>query len=346
MQTEWTDCLADNPVEDSNLPESSKGIVNLESLAVLHLQGHGAMEFLQGYVTCDMQKLSSTQALFAAICDIKGRAIASLYILEMNEQVCLILHKSVLSLVTKHFQKYLMFSPCELSDLNHEVVVLGRMEGEISPPSNTSEPLSVKQISGAAIISFNDTQNRTMLICEPQYAIHLWSEKHNHLDERYWRLADLKAGRIMVTEDISQKYLPQTLNMSGENTAIDFNKGCYLGQEIIARVEHRGMVKRHLMIFQWQVDPDKKTSPQKPSVNHQSADKPIDSPKFGDELYIASLSPNANDAETTTLLGTVVQTSEIIPGRGWIAAVCKTTVSLEDAARIFVNNIPLIHASF
>ena len=76
--------IKDDKISDSFDPEKNNNLAFLSRLSVLQLRGNGAAEFLQGYLSCDTRKLGPENALFGAMCDIKGRVIASFYLLEIQ----------------------------------------------------------------------------------------------------------------------------------------------------------------------------------------------------------------------------------------------------------------------
>ncbi len=241
-------------VSESIELHKTNNLVFLPGLRVLQLQGPGAAEFLQGYVSCDTKKLNSENPLFGAMCDIKGRVIASFYLIEIDEIPSLLTHSDTVEKVLDHLEKYLVFSKCKIVDVSNTCVILGRIQ--TSPMGPHPRKLHISNQPGFIRLSLDKDAQRQILICEPEKAQQLWSTADAHPGEHVWHLADLYSGIILPDLGSSGLHLPQSLNMTAANEAIDFNKGCYLGQEIIARVEHRGAVKRHLAIYAWQAGPD------------------------------------------------------------------------------------------
>ena len=249
MHALWSNYISSNTPDfsDSFDAEANNNLVLLPKFGVLQLHGEKTADFLQGYLTCNTAKLSSSRALFGAMCDIKGRVIANFYLLEIQGVPSFVVRTSVMEHVKSHLERYLVFSKCQLRNVSDEFVILGRIRAARQTP--LANQLQVAGLPGKIELEVDD--RRQLLLCTPETAIELWSAADVHLNDRAWELADLRAGIIMIGSDFTGQHLPQSLNMTGENGSVDFNKGCYLGQEIIARVEHRGSLKRRLSLFSW-----------------------------------------------------------------------------------------------
>jgi len=308
----WTDYLNSNTeaYPDSFAAGVNDNLVLLPTLGVLQLQGDGAAEFLQGYVTCDTIKLAPRKALFGAMCDIKGRVIASFYLLEIQGTVSFVMPSSIINAVILHLEKYLVFSRCSLRILSDDVVVLGRMRS--APVKSQPRELRCRTTPDITTLDLDTDSERQILICTPNTAISLWSAADAHIEAGVWRLADLHSGIMLVGEEVTGVHLPKALNMTAENEAVDFNKGCYLGQEIIARVEHRGALKRRLVIFRW---------------NSKSNEHPVK----GDAITDSS----------GKSLGQVVQSVEKATGEGLLAGVIRWADNEAAADKFYADKAAL-----
>ena len=181
-------------------------------LAHTTLSGPNLRSFLQGYITCDLDDLHPGTAMPMAITEIKGRVVANGWVFEEQEKVCLLIHASVVDIVHQHLLPYMRFARCELSV-------------EPSPfyiTKNLDEDSSVFTIGGEKF-SFTNQQAHA-----------------DDLDQ-----FQIETGFALVTDATSGNFLPQMLNLTAFD-AVSFTKGCYLGQEVVARAQHRGQVKRRL----------------------------------------------------------------------------------------------------
>lgn len=194
--------------------------------AVIALQGEQAWEFLQGYVTCDVMAISSGGGQLAACCNLKGRVISSFYIVNYFNHAFLLHPKETTDITIEHLQKYAVFSQTELVDVSNQWNVYQCMSvSDADAPIRVCLPASSRGIVLSPISS------------------PLSIESASTVD---WQLADIKEGVFLVDKIHSGQYLPQMLDYH-QLGAISFTKGCYLGQEIVARTQHLGKLKRQLI---------------------------------------------------------------------------------------------------
>lgn len=189
MHPIWSDYLQKFPDTPSS-PTLASGLLNLDAFGLLSIQGNAATDFLQGYITCDANKLNSEQALYGAMCDIKGRTLANFYLLQVAQNPCLLLHKSVIPIVSTHLKKYLMFSKCELKDISDELVLLGSINREVAVNKTDEEAikhLSFTHFSSHSTVNISATPSRTLFICEPEQAIKIWAAEATHLPAQTWQ---------------------------------------------------------------------------------------------------------------------------------------------------------------
>ena len=209
------------------------------------LRADGAKEFLQGYLTCNTDNISEDSYLPFALCDIKGRVLANGWATQREDQIFLIVHRSTLFLVRKHLAPYLNFSQCSADGADYSISL------------QRSELSSGAGLFGYEISSFSvfDSQEE-----EPE-------------DDASEAIKELLISRAIpfIEEKASGKYLPQVLKMQ-EIGGLDFEKGCYLGQEVIARVQFKGRTKKSLEKFSWERDIEPPTVGQKYSHSSQNGE--------------------------------------------------------------------------
>lgn len=187
----------------------------LTSLGVIRITGEKASEFLQGQLTCDINELPS----LAAYCNLKGRVLSSMYITKHENQFFCIVHKSIIDLTIQTLNKYGVFSRVEITDISQQWQVYG-----------SDKPSDVD-----IIIPVSD--QRYLQISQQQVT--------PDTPELDWQRLDIEDGIAWITEATAEKFTPHMLNFPLLG-AVSFNKGCYLGQEVVARTEHLGKVKRQI----------------------------------------------------------------------------------------------------
>lgn len=188
-------------------------------LAKLTLAGADAKSFLQGYVTCDLDALAEDAAMPMACCNIKGRVLANGWAAGRDDAVDLFIHASVAEQLAAHLGKYLVFAKCSLDRPAGRFTIAA---GPAGPGAITLRPL-------------------------PWVLAATAGEEAEDALERHC----IDAAIGIVRAPVAERFLPQMLGLV-ELGAVSFTKGCYLGQEVVARAQHRGEVKRRLRRFRWE----------------------------------------------------------------------------------------------
>jgi len=191
-----------------------------QCLTLKSLAGPDAASFLQGYVTCDVESINSETAVPMAFTSLKGRVIANGWMFGSPAEVNFIVHQSVVDALDAHLSKYLVFSKSTIT------------EGE------------------RLIVGFS-TSGSTGTVLEPfDWLVEAFPQNAYSHDQPALLDAAVTQELAIVTKDTADRFLPQMLGLTLFQT-VNFNKGCYLGQEIIARAEHRGVIKRRLRRYSW-----------------------------------------------------------------------------------------------
>jgi len=211
-------------------------VTHLEEFGFLAIRGKDAVSFLQGYTTCDLNNLSPEHSLIGAICNLQGRMVSSFRITSLTDGVLLRLDKGLIDHTTKFLAKYIVFSKAELSDMSESYVCYGAI-GEIpsTPPATVGD-----STLNSGIVTIKVSEKG------PRYEI--WSQEAvtgDDIQGNAWRQAEIEDGYAWVNAQTTEEFIPQMFNYHNIG-GIDFEKGCYLGQEIIARLEYRGKLKRKL----------------------------------------------------------------------------------------------------
>ena len=229
-----------------------KRIYALPHLAVLSVAGSDAAKFLQGQVTCNVHDITDTKSSMAAICNPKGRAIATFLLAKQADTFLLVLPVELLETVKKKLQMYVLRADVKITDSTDELCLLGLFEPEPSIQPNAPEPPQ-NLISVNLPISLE----RKLLIMTVDNAVQFWMEHVNHQGFRKassdeWRYLDITSGMPWLTKETTEEFVPQMLNLD-KLGGISFNKGCYTGQEIVARTHYLGKTKRQMVLAEFQI---------------------------------------------------------------------------------------------
>ena len=198
---------------------------------ILEFNGSDARTVLQGQTTRNFADAAEGSVVEGAFCDLKGRVIADFCaVVASDDRILLRTNGEVATNLSSHLQKYLMFSKTKLSISNMSVWAC-----DSDAPSET-----VVVTEDAVTVQRSDT------------LAEVWTRDNsvpaNALNTDAYRIRRLEQGDARLTAEIIGKYLPQDLNYD-INGRVDFNKGCYTGQEIIARLHFRGEPKRRLRLL-------------------------------------------------------------------------------------------------
>jgi folate-binding protein YgfZ len=205
------------------------------------VSGADSAKFLQGQLTCNVNDLSDSQASIAAFCTAKGRVISSLIIIKIADGFYLLLPASLLEKVLKKLQMYVLRSAVKLVDKRDEWAVYGLQTQE---SANPEEPAFSVNQADFITIKLPSALSRYLMIKPIQSPVTI-----NQVSDDAWRYQDIIDALPWFEFDQSEQYTPQMLNID-QLGGISFTKGCYTGQEIVARTHYLGKAKRSLFAAQ------------------------------------------------------------------------------------------------
>ncbi|WP_221799099.1 YgfZ/GcvT domain-containing protein [Oceanobacter mangrovi] len=205
-----------------------------EAFGLLVIKGPDASKLLQGQFTCNVNSMTNEQWQLGACCTAKGRMVSNFVIARHDDCFYLRLSQSVLPILQKHLAKYAVFYKVNIEASSSPVCLIAR-----PALSGTEQAFEWKEQSatlywpdGLAEYWAFDGQ----LPAEPQ------------LSADDWQQADIKAGRVWVCEATSEHWIPQHVGWDKAG-GVSFNKGCYTGQEVVARVQYLGKAKKQLVLL-------------------------------------------------------------------------------------------------
>ncbi len=217
----------------------------LANRGVLQLVGPDTRTFLQGQTTCDMDTLSAEQSVIGALCTPQGRMVCDFRAVAMNEEDCLLsMHRGICESSAAVFGKYIVFSKSEIVNASEDWVVLAVWGDDL-------ESLSARASAEGALWSQVDESGlRYECHCPAAVASVLeqqLAELASPATEADWLLEEINAGLGHIEPETVEMFIPQMLNYQATGH-ISFSKGCYTGQEVVARMHYRGKLKRPMYI--------------------------------------------------------------------------------------------------
>jgi hypothetical protein len=222
-------------------------------MGALRFSGPDAVGFLQGQVSNDTAPLSRGAPVLAAHSTPQGRVLAILHLLPHSSGILGILPRDVAASTLERLRRFVLRAKVKIEDVSEEIAVVGIHGGAplaaaaLESPDATGylekDGIGVARVRrGAAPASASE---RYWLIGE-QHSIARVTLAHDPvLIERDWRLGDIRDGQPQVYAATSESFVAQMLNLDLIG-GISFSKGCYTGQEIIARTQHLGRIKRRM----------------------------------------------------------------------------------------------------
>ncbi len=244
---------ADAPVETAR----NNFVAPLTHLGLISAAGDDAAHFLHSQLTNDVEHLSAEEARLAGYCSPKGRLLASMLIWKTADGVMLQLPRDIQAPVQKRLQMFVLRAKAKLTDVTQNQVMLG-----LSGPAAASALMTWFPPLPVAIYGKVETEAGTLIrhpnafevpryqwITTEAQTIEAWPTLTKILQPSgatAWRLAEIDGGVPHITAVTQEKFVPQMINFELIG-GVNFKKGCYPGQEIVARSQYLGKLKRRMM---------------------------------------------------------------------------------------------------
>ncbi len=249
-------------MSDSSLPVVNYAL--LDDFALVKASGADAAEFLQNQLTQDIKQVSTEQARLSAWCNAKGRSLASFICwqdAEADDSYYLLLKKDLLDTTLKRLKMFILRNKVVLEEVPSSILALwsSNHELEIAPEKLAQKAnFAVYQHDLQQWIRFPSkaTEQRYLVISRGQQSAEVTT--HQYLPQQsdfewapaaaaYWSALDIMNGVAWVEQANYEAFIPQSINYDAIG-AVSFKKGCFPGQEVVARSHYRGTLKRRSYI--------------------------------------------------------------------------------------------------
>ena len=233
----------DNRRMDSSASNTAlTGIVRLDDWGLIRAVGDDARSFLHGQLTQDMLGLSAGQARLAGYCSAKGRLLASFVVWQRSpSELLLACSADLLAATLKRLSMFVLRARCKLSDASAEIPLHG-IAGAM-PVEATSVPWTRAEHGGADLVRLPDAAG---------VARCLWAGAAPPalpaMSADAWRWLEVQSGVPRIVAASVEQFVPQMVNLELVG-GVNFQKGCYPGQEVVARSQYRGTLKRRAFLF-------------------------------------------------------------------------------------------------
>lgn len=237
---------------------SKNNAIDLIDLGLIRISGKDAKPFLQGQLTCDLEEINAKQSRLGAHCDTKGRIIASFRLFFYQNDYYFLLQQSTLPLLLTSLQKYAVFSKVVLKEVSEDWQKIGLYDPAIKDLLK-EQKLYITKENGVTesnrklSLSIPGPVPRTILLAPASEPISYGDANFERQSINHWHLLDIMAGIPVIYPETSGQFTPHQLNFP-EIGGVSFNKGCYIGQEIIARTHYLGKSKSRLYRVSFQAN--------------------------------------------------------------------------------------------
>src|SRR6266705_4112244 len=240
---------------DLRAARSGSVLTMVDHLGVLQFTGQDAETFLQGQLSCDVAAVGLRSSAYGAYCSPKGRMLANFLLWREEAGLHMALSRDITPSVQKHISKFVLRAKVKVSDASDTIVVAGLAGPKADPALSDVFPDLPKEANEVSrrpdtgtVIKLKD--GRYLLVLMPSSAVALRQRLANVLvpvGAHAWRWLDIRNGVPSVTAATQDQLVPQMANFELLG-GVSFSKGCYTGQEVVARMQHLGKLKRRMFL--------------------------------------------------------------------------------------------------
>lgn len=226
------------------LPELSISL--LDNLGMITMIGDDKKSYLHGQVTCDVVSLEKDQSMLGAHCDAKGKVWSVFRLFHHNDGYAMVQPKSAIEVELKEIKKYAVFSKVTIEESSDVVLGVAGENADAFISTLNADSGDVRTVEGGTAVKV--ASNRWLLALTVEAAQSLVEDSKATLTtHELWTRFDIEAALPYVAADAQNEHIPQALNVQALG-GISFTKGCYTGQETVARAKYRGTNKRAMYI--------------------------------------------------------------------------------------------------
>jgi folate-binding protein YgfZ len=289
-------------------------LFDLSHLGLIAARGADTVNFLQGQLTNDVRELSANHTQLGGHCSQKGRMLAIFRVMRLGETIYLQTPAERLPDIIQRLSRFILRSKVTLTDASDELVRVG-LAGETAHTLLASQDLpapehdnDLAQAGEVSVIRIQDPIPRFELLAPFERMRPLWealAPRAAPANARDWTLLDIQAGLPTVYNRTVETFVPQMTNLQLID-GVSFHKGCYTGQEVVARMQFLGKLKRRMYLAE--VESDTRPLP-------------------GDELFAASSASRQTD-------GWVVDSCPLANGRHALLVVTEIAAVADGEIRL------------
>ena len=230
-----------------NMPTPLSGTLPLTHWGLIRASGADAVSFLQGQLTNDVAAMAPAEVRLAGFCSAKGRLQASFVVWKLApDELLLACSSSVLAATLKRLSMFVMRAKCKLVDAGAELGLHGVAGDSARALMGDLAVWQRREIPGGTLVRLPDVAGTPRCIAAVVAGTGMADAPVLTLDA--WRRLEVESGLPMIEAATAEQFVPQMLNYEIVG-GVDFQKGCYPGQEVVARSQYRGTIKRRMFLF-------------------------------------------------------------------------------------------------
>ncbi|MAZ66716.1 MAG: hypothetical protein CMF25_06365 [Kangiellaceae bacterium] len=203
-------------------------------LGTIRLQGEGHKKLLQGQLTCDINELSDSLSMYGAWCNPKGRIIASVLVVQDGNDILLITPIDMLDITKSLLEKYAPFYQITVADISSQTAISLSAKAKAE---NDTQHMHTIHTNSKLTISWGVSGRFELIIAK--------ETPPAKIDDNDWWASQISEGVAWIRPETTEQYLPLHINLHRFG-GVSFKKGCYTGQEVIARMHYKSQLKKRM----------------------------------------------------------------------------------------------------
>jgi len=237
---------------------ANSNFMTLNQLGVIQVEGEDAQSMLQNLLTNDVAALAINQSHLSGLCNPKGRLLAIFSLLRRSNGYLMILPKAMCAGLQQRLSMYILRSKVRITDVSDHMKCMGitlTNNDIINSRVLPNADYQALEHDDSVLIKYPGSQARFLYIGSPSqltnFTTELLEQQWQMATESDWELLDIEAGLPMIQLETKEQFTTQQVNLDLVN-GVSFKKGCYPGQEIVARLHYLGTPSRRM--FRAEID--------------------------------------------------------------------------------------------
>jgi len=256
MQTEWINFINAELENAANYSDNTEFLCPTEHLGLIQVDGEDALSFLQNQLSNDIAVIDDNTCQLNSYSNHKGRMFSIFYVIKNQSGYLLIVPKSQIEFLLQRLQMFVIMAKVTLSDVSSQFAKIGYLS-EATAHSTFAPDEFIKRESEVLHIRLNPNNlNRVLILSSLKSAKSVWTSLAENLiayNTNAWHLAEINDGIPSLTPETSEAFVLQMSNLHLLN-GVSFKKGCFPGQEIVARTKYLGKAKRRMYLCRVESD--------------------------------------------------------------------------------------------